>query len=485
MTFRLFTAAMLISLVAFSSVSIAGEETEELRKQIRLLEARLEALEHKEEEKHVAQKPAPVQAGSKLSQRVAVLERSAELAKEDAQAKAEKTPTVEIGKKGVAITSADKEFAFKLRGYAQVDERFFFSDDAGTGRNDFLGRRLRPIFEMTVYKDLSLRLMPDFAGSSTRVFDAHMDYRYSDALQFRIGKFKPPIGLERLQSSADIFFMERGHPANLAPSRDYGIQLYGEVIPQTLEYQFGVFNGNADVANTDGDDDDRKDYVARIFAHPFRNAGTLALQGLGVGLGGSIGEREGAATRTILGDYRTPGQQAFFRYRTGTATTDNTYADGTHKRLQPQAYYYYDNMGLLGEYAISSQEVTRATFHDTLIHQAWQVAGSYVLTGENATFKGGIKPAKNFDPRSGGLGAFELVARIGQTDIDNDTFPNFATITSSASKAEGYGVGINWYWNESFKLWLNYDVTSFDRGAAGTADRPDEHALFSRAQYRF
>jgi phosphate-selective porin OprO/OprP len=254
--------------------------------------------------------------------------------------------------------------------------------------------------------------------------------------------------------------------------------VYGNPILDVLEYQIGVFNGNQDLGNTDTDADDKKDIAGRIFAHPWRNSDIVELQGLGLGVGASYGEREGSSTNTILGTYKTPGQQDFFAYRSGT------YADGTHWRLYPQAYWYSGNTGLLAEYAISNQEVTRAANHDDLQHSAWQLAGSYVLTGEDVNFKGGIKPFEDYNFASGGSGAWELTARLGATDVDDDTFTNFADATTQASQATSYGAGVNWYLNENFKLMANYDYTQFDGGAT-VGDRPEEHAVFTRAQFRF
>ncbi len=436
---------------------------------------------------HAQQPSADVAARiEKLEQELSLLKRQLEVKEEKDTAAAEKAAGVEFGKKGLKVTSPDKKYELSLRGNFQFDSRYFLDEEGSGGRDELMARRLRPIIEARA-GDASFRLMPDFAGSTTRIFDAHADYKLLDELQFRVGKFKTPVSLERLQSPADMFFIERGHASNLAPSRDFGFMLYGNLLPDQLEYQLGVFNGNQDLGNTDSDEDDKKDIAARVFAHPFRNSDTVALQGLGIGIGGSIGQRDGSATRTILGDYRSPGQQAFFRYRTGTTAGSTTFADGQHWRLYPQAYWYFGNIGLLGEYAISDQEVTRGAVSGDVQHHAWQLAASYVLTGEDVGFRGGIKPYADFNPLAaeGGIGAWEVVARVGQTNVDDDAFPVFADPTLAASKATSYGAGVNWYLSENVKLWLNYDFTAFDGGAAAGADRPDEHALFSRAQFRF
>lgn len=421
---------------------------------------------------------------AKLEEEIALLKRQLEVQDEKQKAVSEKAATVEVGKKGLAITSPDKKYGVSLRGYYQVDNRQFLNDDAGTGKDDITSRRIRPILEGKA-GDASFRFMPDFAGSSTRVFDAHIDYKFADAASVRVGKFKPPVGLERLQSATDISFIERGHPTNLAPNRDYGVMLYGEFIPDTLEYQLGVFDGTSDLGNNDSDDDDKKDLVARVFAHPFRNADTIALRGFGVGIAGTLGDREGAASKPILGSYKTPGQQDFFKYRSATAAADTTFASGEQWRLYPQGYWYYGPVGVLAEYAISNQEVTRGSSSAKLKNTAWQVAASYVLTGEDANYRGGVKPLHDFDVSKGDLGAFELVGRYGETDVDDAAFPLFADSSKSASLAQSYGAGLNWYLSENVKLAFDYDFTRFDGGAAAGGDRPDEHALFQRVQFKF
>ena len=81
------------------------------------------------------------------------------------------------------------------------------------------------------------------------------------------------------------------------------------------------------------------------------------------------------------------------------------------------------------------------------------------------------------------MGAFEIVARYHELDVDDDAFAgganSFANPLTAVTKETAYGVGVNWYpWN-TVKLSLNYELTSFEGGAA-TGDRADEQALFSR-----
>ncbi|MCI0348452.1 MAG: OprO/OprP family phosphate-selective porin, partial [Acidobacteriales bacterium] len=157
----------------------------------------------------------------------------------------------------------------------------------------------------------------------------------------------------------------------------------------------------------------------------------------------------------------------------------------THWRLGPQAYWYAGPFGLLAEYTVSSQELTAGAISQEIENSAWQVAISYVLTGEKASYRG-VTPAKNFNPASGGWGAFEVAARYGELDIDNDAFPVFANPAVSATKARSAGVGLNWYLNRNVKAVVNYNWSGFDGPvAAPNIASKDEHAIFTRVQLNF
>ena len=118
-------------------------------------------------------------------------------------------------KDGFSIKSADGKFAVRLKGLVQTDGRFFLDDNAVPVTNTFFLRRARPILEATVGKYLEMRLQPDFGQGTTVLFDAYTDVKVSPAFAVRVGKFKPPVDLERLQSASDIVFAERSLATNL------------------------------------------------------------------------------------------------------------------------------------------------------------------------------------------------------------------------------------------------------------------------------
>jgi phosphate-selective porin OprO/OprP len=441
-----------------------------------------------------AQTPVPAED---LEQRVKVLERKLELEAEDKAAKEKSTPVVSAGDKGFGFRSADGSFDFKFRGLLQSDARFFAGDEQ-TLTDTFLLRRLEPVFELTLGKLAYFRLQPQFAGDTTTTSDVFGELRFHPAAGLRFGKFKTPLGLEYLQGSASLMLLERGLPTEVAAGREIGLQLQGELLGGTASYALSYGNGAADgrdAASTDTDN--HKEVGARLFFEPFRNDPGF-LQGLGFGIGMTRGTKFGATTTTTgtsattataifnntLPRYRSPGQLQVFAYRSNSTPTDaNTaIAAGEQKRLSPQLYFYRGSFGLLAEQVSSEQEVSFNGVADTFEHGAWQFAASYVLTGEAASYKG-FKPASPYS-RDGGWGGFEVALRHGVLDVDDAVFPVHADPAVSVSEIENTGVALNWYLTGNARVSFDYEITSFEGGAAA-GDRLDEKALLTRLQVSF
>jgi phosphate-selective porin OprO/OprP len=419
---------------------------------------------------------------AELEQNQKVIERQLEIEREQAAEKAKTTPLVTANPKdGFSIKSSDGDFLLRLRGLLQADSRFVSGkEDPKASDDTFLLRRVRPIFEGTVFGDVDFRLVPDFGEGKAAVQDAYLDFKYLPQAKLQVGRYKVPFGIERLQSNADTLFTELALSGNLTPNYDIGATLHSESLwGGTLSYAAGVFNGAADNASTDADIDGNKEFVARVFATPWKGWDIAWLDGFGIGFAVTAGNKEGNAARgQYLPSYKTPGQQTFFKYR------DDTFAEGEALRYSPQVYYSYGSFGLLAEYIVSSQKVTRGANSDTLQSKGWQAAGSYVLTGEAASYKS-VVPRQVFDPVAGTWGAFEVVGRISQLNVDEKAFSTYADPAKYAQAARAWGLGLNWYWNKNVKWMLDYEHTAFRGGETGGRDREAEEAILARAQLAF
>jgi phosphate-selective porin OprO and OprP len=466
-----------------ASTKALEAQVEALTHKVQLLEKRLEQQAQQGAPARAAE-PPPSGAVEALDQKVRILQRRYEIDQETAAAKAKDAPIVGAGKDGFSLRSADGNFQLRVRGYLQADGRFLVDDQKRLGTDTFLMRRVRPIFEGSVYKYFEYRIMPDFGQGNARLFDGYLNARLWPEAQLRVGKYKPPVGLERLQSATDLLFVERGLPTNLVPNRDVGTQVWGDLFDGAASYAVGVFNGVPDLGNGDLDNNDGKDFNGRLFAHPFKNTGFAPLQGLGIGLSGTYGRQTGSVSSPNLPAYLTQDQLTFFRYRSDGTTAGTAVADGEHSRWSPQGYYYFGPFGLLSEYVWSTQGVKRNKVHATLDHRAWQVQLSYVLTGEDSSYRG-VSPAHPFDPTTGQWGAFQLAARYGELHVDDDAFPVFANPASAARRDHSWGIGLNWYLNRNLRFMLNYEESDFTGGEVNNGDRPTEHAILTRFQISY
>ena len=393
-------------------------------------------------------------------------------------------PTTTAGRDTFSISSPDKMFRLRVGGHLQLDSKTFANNETPTATTDaFNIRRARPVFEGSLGKYVDFRYVPDFGNGQSLVYDAYADIKIAPFAVVRGGKFKTPLGLEVLQNDADRTFIESGLPSDLVPNRDEGFQLYGDIVHR-LTYQVAIINGAPDGTNIDSSNHDGKDVVARIFATPFAPSGSKLLQGLGFGVGVSSGQQdEGAVLPTFKS---TAGQAVFFTYGTKTLTP---FADGRRVTYMPQLYYYAGPFGLMAEYVDSAQKVAATISSVTTVHDfdnhAWQMAGSWVLTGEKKTYRS-VVPRKSLEiDGDHGAGAWELVGRYTVLNVDKAAFADgFADPTKSAGAARAWALGVNWYLNYFTKLQFEYEQTRFEQGAA-TGNRPTEKAFMERLQVAF
>lgn len=408
------------------------------------------------------------------------------------------------GKDGFTIKSDDGSYKFQIGGYTQVEAREFADNkkDLGYG-SSIIPRRVRLVIQGTVARDFDFYVQPEFGYTNTYssitataptayavgLQDAWVDWKYFPQATIKAGKLKTPFDLENLQDTRYTYFTEIGLTGNLSPQRDVGAELTGSLFDDVVNYAGGIFDGAADRENPYGGfatapgDTNEKAGVGRIFVKPFKDTGIEPLKGLGVGYAVSYGKVKGSD----LPNYVSPGLSPVFSYNS------NVSAAGPQIRTEPQAYYYYKSLGILAEKVNSQEELEykgsgNNYYRDKPTNKAWEVTGSYVLTGENASYNG-VTPNNDFDLSNGHWGAFEWVGRVGELKMDSSIFSeNFANLNTSISKENAWGTGINWYLNHNVKWAFGFEQTKFRRGAANgpsTDDRKTENLYTTTIQVGF
>jgi len=380
-----------------------------------------------------------------------------------------------FSREGLWISKKDNSTAVRVHGYLQADGRFFVTNLKDQPHEGFLFRRVRPLVEGKLANFLDFRFMPDFGEGNTVIQEVYVENGSIPFAKLRAGKFKTPMGLEVLRSDRELTFAERSLASDLVPLRDLGIQAQGSILHSGISYEFGFFSGIGDGTNAKFQWKGTHEEVARVMARPFAASSAAPVNQLGVGIAFSDGHNHGK-----LPSLKTVGQQTFFSY------SPQTVSIGRHRRIAPQADYFYRTLGVLAEYAISSQDVSAGSGHRSLSNTGWQVAGSVALTGEKNSYDG-FQPAHNLEFGHGThhWGAWEFVARHSEVNIDSHAFPQFAAIGKSANGAHESAAGISWYLNRMTKLLSDYEYTTFPQRGGNTTHLPIERVMMTRVQLTF
>jgi phosphate-selective porin OprO and OprP len=378
---------------------------------------------------------------------------------------------------GFFIESGNGDYRLQVGALVQADARFALGTNAETiaVTDTFLIRRLRPYLRGRFARNFEFFINPDFAGGMVVLQDAYVDTVFSPAFRIRLGKTKTPFGMERIQPASNLLFFERALPTSLAPNRDVGIGVLGDISGGVLTYQAGVLNGVADGLSGDVDSNDGKDLAGRFLVRPLLKHQSSPLRGLTVGIAGTWGHQEGAAALPTL---RTASLfQQYFSY-------SGAVADGVRSRYSPQLSYSHKRFAGIVEYVHTETAVRKGDVADDIGLDSWQIAGSWMLTGDAATDgTTAVRPRANFDFGAGHTGAFQMAARYHHLKVDHRAFALGFAAAGSSGEADAWTVGLNWYLTPNFKYVVNFERTVFDGDADG--HRHPENALVVRGQVNF
>ncbi len=356
--------------------------------------------------------------------------------------------------------------AFTLHGDVQADTRAVWGE---TDASTFLVRRARLVAEGVVDERFRVRAMPDFGNGRVELLDAWIEAAVVPGVAVRVGKFKGPVGLERLRRPTDLDLPERAFPTQLVPNRDVGLTL--RLTPGRQSVELAVSNGVPDGASGDLDPDAAKDVTARVVVRPVRSG---LFGGLSLGVAGTAGAARGTAAAPLLPTFQTSGRVAVFRYR------PDALADGARTRLVPQLSYVGGPVRVTAEAAASRQVVRLGDAAEPLTQRAGGLTVAAVVTGEAAT-EGHLRPARPFAAETGRWGAVEVAARVHRLALDADTFPRFADPAASVRTATAGAVGVNWSLTDAVRVQVSAERTLFT-AAPGAASRPAETLVVGRLQ---
>lgn len=367
------------------------------------------------------------------------------------------------------IESDSGDNRLQIGGFLQAEGRFALKDDQQRVTDTFAMRRFRLILQGKLARHFEFYWNTDFSNNTLTLRDAYFDTVLSPAFRLRVGKQKAPFSYDRLLIVSQTIFQERGMSTNVAPDRDTGVQVLGDLGKGVVSYAAMVGNGPADGQIAESDTNDAKETYGRVMLHPFARNPKHPLAALSAGVAASAGA-QGGPVATFL----SPGRQAFFTYAPGTTGV------GRRTRWSPQAVYLHGPFWGYAEWVRSRGDVVRGGVREGVDHTSWQVSGSWVLTGENAVERN-IRPRVEFDPhKKGHWGALQAVARYQRLYVGQNAFTSGLAASGTSQRAASWVAGLNWYMNPLVKWQLNFERTVFDKNAGA---RTPENMLTLQAQF--
>jgi len=374
-------------------------------------------------------------------------------------------------KNGFYFSSYDRKFHVRIEGAAHFDSKFYISEESANP-SQFDIRRVRIGFRGSLYDYLSFRLQAELS-EPPRIRHAWVDCEFRPWLHLVAGQMKVPFSTSWLTPGNNVNFLERGANTPLHPYFDRGFLLWGDLFGRSITYNLGVFTGTGmERDNSNGDIDDHKDLVVRIFTAPFFNTDLKPLKKLYL-----VGEWSGGGQTIPTNRYELRGYGAAVRDDKFWIWETNDVGHGEIKRRDrwgAEFHYIYGPFSLSSEYLVVRYEGIELFASDgsQLLDEcgeisSWSTWMSYFLTGESKTVSNfGWKqpnPKRNFNPsKLTGPGAWELLIRYTRTETDKNLFETTTyagdehRILMGSYLINEYSAGLSWTWNPLIRWQLNY-----------------------------
>ena len=367
---------------------------------------------------------------------------------------------VTLDKKGLQAESADGNFKFKIGGRMHADasvsgnDNFSKDGSPAEANNGTEIRRARLTFKSTFHKVWKFKSDIDFADNEVAIKDLKLAYtglKIFEDIKTRItvGHQKQAFSRELQESSNDYMYTERSLMNILnAPVVDRAIGLNIAAHGRKWTAQTGVYGESISPNNTSKDEG--WGVNGRATFNPILNNDNGIQKLIHLGLAGNYRETSNSVTNSSRGGirykYETTQMSNLYPIDTGTITTAKNL-----KMIGLEANGVYGPVSVGGEFTQSWMD--RNNGMSSLAFHGWYGEAALTLTGESRTYKNGVfkrlKPKSTFSLANGGLGAWEIAARVGGINMNDGAYKGGSMKT--------FSFALNWYANENVRLMFGYD----------------------------
>ncbi|MGH9719491.1 MAG: OprO/OprP family phosphate-selective porin [Bryobacteraceae bacterium] len=336
---------------------------------------------------------------------------------------------------------------------AKVQTDLAGSPDRPLEEGFFDPRRARVGVEGRLGQDLEFEVEYELLPNDHQLRDAFLNYRRIRRLQLQAGKFKIPFGLDQLTGPTNLDFVYRSRiGSQLAPGRDTGFMLHGNLFEKGLRYQAGLFLHDGEIAEATNDvRTGNRTLAGRITATPATFFPMPSLfKGLELGTAFTHGQvSEGA--HSLRG--RTAASETFL---------SRLYVNGYRTRQGTEMTWLIGSLSLQGEFMNvreqrRGQSLAGSDLPD-LTARGWYASATHPIFG--------ARPKGNDSNRLHAMvpgfhkGLLEVAARYEQLRFASGFSPSAPSRSPRAAHVlpnseRALTLGVNWYANRYTKFQLN------------------------------
>ena len=470
-----------------------------------------------------------------------------------------KAPVVVIANGKPGLASADGKFTANFHVVTQLDAGDYFQGAAGPTSTDLrrsgpalgsnignvdlaharnlkdgdLFRRGRFGVDGTAFGDWDYRILFDFGGSGVentgQLYETWIQYSGLKPFKVRVGAFSPSLGLDDQASTSSMPFIERAVVSDLSRGLAAGdtrtaAQIYaggdhwlayGAITGRTI----GVANtgtlvtftsaGSATAAvtapiGTIQSYGDQLGFTGRLAATPIHGSDYL----VHVGVNGSYVENPPNTTGPAATGLTPVNAEVVALSNTQELRVDGTKLINTGNINAKHAdtatlEFAAQKHNLLLQAEDTNFHVDRSDGIQSPDFHGYYVSGGWILTGERRAYNAqsgafdAVPVSHPFNLKNGGLGAWELVARYSDINLNyqpgaGGTAPGAAAIRGG--EETNWTLGLNWYPNGITRFMLDYANVKIDRlspnaanfqTTAGAQIGQSYNVLAGRAQFAF
>jgi phosphate-selective porin OprO/OprP len=364
---------------------------------------------------------------------------------------------------GFQFQTDDEEFRLQIHVLSQTEARVWGQNDQSSPNSGFFFPRQRFFFNGRITRPVEYVFSINRGLNSLDLLDAFLNFHPNPRFQVRVGRYMTPLMYDQFAIRPMwLPTPERSlFTTNLGLNRQIGAMVWGYLFDDRLDYAAGVFNGSR---NSFQSLNNRAEFIGFLNARPFQDSEALWFaQFLNLGTSVAYGYQDQSPVPRALRigavspDAALPGvaSMPFLVLQPDVIERGDRLLGSVH------AAYFFRGLSLLGEwqYGYNSYATASRPSPVAVPVSGYYVTAAYFLTGEHVENRTMIQPRRPLIPTSRdqvrGPGAWEAVFRVSELRTGESVFTaGFADRNLWSNSALTTELGVNWYWNEFFKIYM-------------------------------